>query len=385
MRILLCTKNFDDGGVTRAFIELIKYLKKNSMEYDILVETDDGIYKKYFQDEPVQVIKFKKAIYFRLINASSHHSELTPFERILLKLNIISNKILKRNIIYRAATKNALRNKQNYDVILDFHGYGYFLTYYITHVFKDSRKYSWVHDERIHTLKYIIPELKKYNAVCCVSNSCKQNLINEYNTLTNSIVIHNIIDINDICLRADFEIEDYKTRTIVSVGRLEKQKGFEIIPKIAKKLKKKGIDFKWLIIGEGSVRDVLQYEIDDADVSEEVKLLGFKNNPLPYIKNAYIYVQPSLHEGFPTTISEAIVLKKVVVATNIPSMTEAFQGINEDLLIQRDVDKFTNQLEKLMCDKDYYNLHLNEVLSGRINDFSNEVGELIVNGETKHE
>jgi glycosyltransferase involved in cell wall biosynthesis len=52
-----------------------------------------------------------------------------------------------------------------------------------------------------------------------------------------------------------------------------------------------------------------------------VLLLGFQENPYPYIRRANIYVQASLHEALSTTIVEAMTCERPIVATDCPGGT----------------------------------------------------------------
>ena len=94
------------------------------------------------------------------------------------------------------------------------------------------------------------------------------------------------------------------------------------------------IEFKWYFVGDGEEKEkcvnvVKQYEMEDYCF-----FIGSKANPYPYIKQADIYVQTSFVEAQPTTIREALVLKKIIIATNIPPIKEAmknYKGILCDL------------------------------------------------------
>ena len=138
-----------------------------------------------------------------------------------------------------------------------------------------------------------------------------------------------------------------------------------------------GCDFIWYIIGEGSLRAELENDIKRYGVSGNVKLLGFMKNPMPYLKNCYLYVQPSLHEGYPTTISEALILKKVIVGTKIPSMIEAVQGINEELLLNRTEENFFRVIYELLSDAKLYNQFCQNLIKKEINCYESDFLNLL--------
>jgi glycosyltransferase involved in cell wall biosynthesis len=95
--------------------------------------------------------------------------------------------------------------------------------------------------------------------------------------------------------------------TFISVGRLEKQKGFKYLIEAANILKKEKNVFKIQIIGEGSQFELLSKIIENKMLNTTVMLLGKKNHE--ELRNLYrqadVFILPSLWEGFPLTILEA--------------------------------------------------------------------------------
>ena len=83
-------------------------------------------------------------------------------------------------------------------------------------------------------------------------------------------------------------------------------------------------------------------------------MLGSRQNPYPYIKNSDIYVQPSIWEGFGITVSEAKILSKPIVVSNINEFKEQ---IIEDYtgLIFNDADEMASKIEMLLSDSELRN------------------------------
>ena len=81
--------------------------------------------------------------------------------------------------------------------------------------------------------------------------------------------------------------------------------------------------------------------------------LGAKENPYPYIKLADVYVQPSFVEAEPTTIKEAKILKKIIIATEIPAIKEILNNGEFGCLVPKEKDKFVEAIINL-----YYNSEL---------------------------
>ena len=103
---------------------------------------------------------------------------------------------------------------------------------------------------------------------------------------------------------------------LCSVGRFCEAKNFDNVPKIAKRITKKGIQIKWILIGFGTDEKIIRESIKETEMEETVFVLGKKENPYPYIKKCDIYVQPSRYEGKAVTVREAQILNKPVVITD---------------------------------------------------------------------
>ena len=157
-----------------------------------------------------------------------------------------------------------------------------------------------------------------------------------------AVTIHNLYDIPQILERAagpaeDMDVNDSAAK-IVSVGRLSKEKGFDRVPEVARRLLDGGYDFQWYIVGDGDRRSAVAEELHKKQVADKVHLLGHRNNPYPYVKQCDIYVQPSYTEGFCTSTMEAKILTKPVVTTDVPGMREQFVDGENGLIVESSVD-----------------------------------------------
>jgi len=153
----------------------------------------------------------------------------------------------------------------------------------------------------------------KANRIIAVSNGVKNNLNAVYPNLVVD-VIYNPIDIEEISLRAHENIEEELNNYIVAVGRLHKQKGFDLLIKAFAKLNLNNLNL--VIIGEGKEKDTLVSLISTLKIEHKVKLLGFKSNPYKYMKLAQCFVLSSRWEGFGLVLAEALVVNKNVIAFN---------------------------------------------------------------------
>ena len=152
------------------------------------------------------------------------------------------------------------------------------------------------------------------------------------------MVFYNVINNQKIIDAAERETNlpyNKQKINILTVGRLTEQKGIDIAVRAAHLLKKRNISFEWFVIGEGRDHKKLLKLIRQKNVEDCFFLLGRKDNPYPYMKNCTLYVQPSRHEGFGLTLFEARLLKRPVIATNLPAFQEQIIDKKNGLLVDQ--------------------------------------------------
>ena len=162
--------------------------------------------------------------------------------------------------------------------------------------------------------------------IVCVSKEVKRQIDDLYETQDHSLIVYNPIDKNEIIYQSEFPIEEKRKSDnctlIVSFGRLERGKGFERLINIAFQLQQSDYYFELWIIGDGSEKSKLEQQINGLQLGQTVRLLGYKNNPYPYLKACDFYVCPSYAEGYNTAITEALILGKPIVSTDCSGVRE---------------------------------------------------------------
>ena len=83
-----------------------------------------------------------------------------------------------------------------------------------------------------------------------------------------------------------------------------------------------GLSIGLAIVGSGVLEGTLRARIDSLGLSGHVTLLGQMDNPFPVLGGADLFVLPSLHEGQPVTLLEAMTLGTGVVASDLPGNRE---------------------------------------------------------------
>src|SRR5690606_8339000 len=140
---------------------------------------------------------------------------------------------------------------------------------------------------------------------------------------------------------------------IISVGKLNKVKGYDRLISVMGKLKNDGINFNLIIVGEGEERENLEKIIQDNDLENKVKLIGFYVNPYKFIDKSDLFVSSSLSEGFSSVVAESIILGIPVLTTETAGMKEILGENNEyGIVVNNDENSLYEGLKKLLLDKE---------------------------------
>lgn len=164
--------------------------------------------------------------------------------------------------------------------------------------------------------------LNNYQKIIVISDEMQKEMIEVFPKLEKKIMrIYNSFDINRILKMSSVKVLDQRMKEnyILGIGRLEEtQKDFSTLIR-AYALLKKDIKEKLFIIGEGRHKEDLIKLSEELEINERIEFLGFQKNPYPWIKNASLFVHSSKFEGLPTVMIEALILEKIIVATDCPT------------------------------------------------------------------
>lgn len=289
------------------------------------------------------------------------------------------------NYKYRASvllkTIYPLHIKDNYDIEVAYLECG--ATKVIsTSTNKKAKKIAWVHCDlakktsNIDTFKKkSINWYKKFDKIVCVSKDVEKSFKSIYGDEFDTTVIYNVIDDYSIREKAKEVIEDFpfdeKIPTIVSVGRLSKEKRFDRLIEAHKLILDQGLSNKLLIIGEGHERESIEQIIKASNVQNTVTLSGFKTNPYPYIKKADLLVCSSDYEGFSSFVAEGLILGKAIVTTKCNGMNELLDDSQYGIITEGNTKALAEGIKRLLSNNDLKKEYEKKALE-RGSDFSIE-------------
>lgn len=200
---------------------------------------------------------------------------------------------------------------------------------------------------------------KKYNLILSVVPEIAQ-LIGEAFNLPNSKELINPINQQLIIQKSQSELSDFNKSSklnICSVGRLSKQKRFDMLINAASKLDNS--KYQLFILGEGEERESLQNLINQNQLENNVYLIGNKSNPYVDIKQCDLLVSSSGRESFGLTILEAMILKTPVLSTNTMGARFLLNKGKLGFLAGND-NEFLVMLKDLVDNPDKLNCHVDD-------------------------
>lgn len=200
--------------------------------------------------------------------------------------------------------------------------------------------------------------LKSFDYYIAVSGNFKKMLINRGFEEKKVFKVYNGIVINNSLnkLSSNEIIEKYNIprfdKYIVSVARLHPIKGhkdfLDACELIYNDIKNVGI----VLVGDGSLKDELKYQIQNYNIKDNVVFVGFKN-PDDFFALADFTVLTSYSESFPLVILESGLYSKTVIASNVGGIPEIIKDMENGMLINPgNSEDISNKIKLLLNDKE---------------------------------
>ena len=310
-KILFLIGTLGDGGAERVLVDMVNHMSQNKFDITVMTIINEGTRIK----ELLPHIHYKSIV-------SQKESWL---RNVHIKL---ITKILPARLIYKAYIKVAWVHT---DLMQFFSSVNVFLNY-------ETNKEAY----------------EKFDNIVGVSKEVVTAFIKRFSWKKDNVsVIYNVNDDKAIRYKAketiDLPQKNGRIR-IVSCGRLCEQKGYDRLLRIHKKLQDEGLKYDLWIVGDGDQREYLENYIRENNLEETVTLFGFHQNPYPIIVNADLFVCSSRTEGYSTVVTEAYILGKPVITTNVAGTLEPEECPRYSILCENDEKSLYEAIKSVLED-----------------------------------
>ncbi|MGG4167733.1 glycosyltransferase [Rossellomorea vietnamensis] len=360
--LLFVIDSLDCAGAEKSLVTLLSLIDYSRFTVDLMLFSHGCILEKLVPEQ-VNILKPLNYSTFAIkpINQSFKESiSKMDFKMFTSRMKYSTAIRLKKyrnsqkaRVYWQSVSSVIENNAKTYDIAISYaQGVP---TFYVAEKVNANKKLAWVNVSYRLTGKDKVFQKKyydQYDKIVGVSESTKEIFLEtfpEYRSKMEVIYdINNPQFISDMADIGDGYEDNFDGVRILTIGRLARQKGYDIALEACKKLKEKGIDFKWYVLGKGPLKKEIRQYVVTHDLTDHFILLGVKANPYPYIKKSDIYVQTSKFEGFGLAIAEARMLNVPVVTTKFDAVYNQMVQNKNGLVVNMDSESVADGIINLI-------------------------------------
>ena len=208
---------------------------------------------------------------------------------------------------------------------------------------------------KINFLRYVFWKLfqkKIYKVTCPTEATCNFLIKTKIFSKDKLCVLSDpIIDIKDYLKKKKMNtlpVELKNTKFILGIGRLTRQKNFELLIKFFKKISNKHQDINLVIIGEGEQKEKLTKIILNTSIEHRVHIMGHQNNVFQFLLRAECFILSSLWEDPGFVLVEAALANTTIIASNCPNGPKEIVRNNGFLFENDNADDLVNKFDEFL-------------------------------------
>lgn len=344
------------GGIEKCLVNLLNALPEDQYEVDILLMNPEYAMKPQIRRHVQYLDTFRY-----VLNIEDTISEIKKMGGFFHKIGMLLSYICFRfRIKMRLPAWKVFKPlPKRYDIAVAYSQNG-FAPYYVIDMVQATRKVLWYHNGAYEKVGQEYSRDKLYYScfdhIVAVSSDCAKVLRDKFDFEDEKIlVLSNICDAENIRHNAlEFSPDSFSCNFfhIVTVGRMTSEKGANLALEACRQLAAEGRNICWHWVGDGNQSEKISAQVADLGLQEHFKLEGNQTNPYPYINAADVYVQPSYYEAYSTTITEARVLAKPIITTDVGGMRDQLTDGVTGLIVPIDAGAIADAVRRLMDDKE---------------------------------
>lgn len=363
-KILFIINTLGCGGAEHAMLNLIDCLDADKYEISLFVLTGQGeliqelpesvrLLNKNYKDVSVLTKKGRRLLTLSVLKAGIGKGSFIKHASYLVK-NFFNmrkrGKILPDKLFWRVLSDGAPEITEEYDLAVAYLEGG--ATYYTAEHVRAKKKVAFVHidyKKAGYSRDLDLDCYEKFDRIFTVSDEVLEHFLDVYPEYeSKTFVFNNLLNRKRIIKLADegegFD-DGFLGIRLLTVGRLTRQKRYDIAIEAMKLLKEKSdLAIRWYVLGEGELREAILRQIESAGLEKDFILLGVKKNPYPYYKGCDYYVHATGFEGKSIAVQEAQILGKPILATDCSGNREQIENGVDGRLCNLDPYSISEQL-----------------------------------------
>ena len=171
----------------------------------------------------------------------------------------------------------------------------------------------------------------------------KESVLKEYKLGNESVpIVYNGIDLSKCLPKQNYSIKNQLK--ILHIGRFVEVKNHKGLIRAFSIFHEKHENSVLQLIGDGELREEIQRLVIEMNLQDSVQFLGLQDNVYNYLNEVDIFVLPSVYEGIPMTLIEAMGTGLPIVATNVGGIPNMLQNGKNAFLVENDVEKIVQGL-----------------------------------------
>lgn len=379
MKILFVVNNFEIGGPQKSLLSLIHLMKKKHPNYEIYLTSLNGSTTlNKFLPKDIKIVNSNSYIKLLMLDKRKIFKNLfSNIYRIKLLLNLMI--LLYKKVKFRKSfvqlkqefwkvnTNKKIYDSNYYDIAVAVSG-GHSMYYIVDHI-NSKNKIGWIRtDYKVLERDELIDAMyfKKMNTVLSVSEMCASSFERIFDFKPKVFYNPEPITLYE-GIEKPYIIFDENKFNILSVMRLDPNKGLDFIIDSAINLKNKKLNFKWYIAGNGKLKNWLFNEIKKNNLENYIEMLGFVFNTGYLVEKSDIVVHPSRFEGKANTIDEALLYNKAVIATNFDTVYEQIDDNENGFIVDMNATSISNKIIDLYNNRESIHIISQNIINNNKN------------------
>ncbi|MDD7178480.1 MAG: glycosyltransferase [Lachnospiraceae bacterium] len=370
-KLLFVINTLSAAGAEMSFLQLLRQLDPKTYDIDVYVLLAQGelreqlpayvhLQNKSYSDCSVLSKEGKRHLVHRVLCAALYRG--TVFFQLPYLFRTFIAMCKKRRLqpdklLWQLLAQGTPAPKKEYDLAVAYLEGG--SAYYVADRVRAKKKAAFIHIDyaRAGYTRAIDRDCYLcYDHIFTVSGEGQRTFLDSYPQLKGKLsLFHNPID-RDAMIEKSHELcthpawNSYHGKKLLTVGRLNPQKAYEVAIETMRLLKKNGADVRWYVLGEGAERERLEQLIRRYGLEEDFRLLGAVDNPYPYYAGCDLYVHATRFEGRSVAIQEAQALGCAVLASDCSGNREQITDDVDGRLVALDPPQIAEQIRAMLAD-----------------------------------